>query len=156
MSNWLVSIGAGFAVLGIVWVAKLLWTYIISPTIENLTYKGIKIEGEWQTTFGDQSRRPDKELVSLQRRGTSVKGTIQCTECGPSKEDLGKKYDFLGVYKNGYLICIYSIQDKIRMDMGCFCLRSTGDGNSFEGHCIAYYHPDEALLSQDYSWERQK
>jgi hypothetical protein len=146
---------SGLAVIGIVWLGKLIWQFIISPTIQRLTYHATKIEGQWITNLGEQQKGPYREKVTMKRNGTSVKGTIECIECGPTDEDLSKKYDFLGSFKNGFLNCTYSIGDKSRIDLGCFCLRITTDGNSFKGYCISYHHPSEALKPLEYAWQKQ-
>jgi hypothetical protein len=146
---------SGLAVIGIIWLARLTWQFVIFPIIQRLTYHGTKTEGQWITNFGEQQERPYREKVTIKRNGTSVKGTIECIECGPTDEDLGKKYDFLGSFKDGFLNCTYSIGDKSRIDLGCFCLRITTDGNSFEGHCISYHHPTGTLIPLEYVWQKQ-
>lgn len=151
MANGIIS---GLAVVGIIWIVKLIYQYVISPQIQRLSYHGVKIEGEWLTTFGEQQERPYREKVVLKRHGTSVKGTIECIECGETKEDLGKKYNLNGFFRNNFLHCTYFIGDQTRLDLGCFCLQLTTDGNSLEGYCISYHHPSGTLKPLGYSWRK--
>ena len=79
------------AVVGIVWLLKLLFTYG-KLLVDHLFYSSVKIEGDWKTELGNDSYT---ESVKLKWFGYRVWGDITCVS-SPERQDNGKVYKFSG------------------------------------------------------------
>ena len=135
-------------VLGV--LLKAVYCRTLAPLMQQLTYTGIKIEGNWVTQLeGDDYT----EKVELKRFGHKVWGTITVTS-SPSNVDIKKEYQFKGYFKNNFLNCQYEIKDRTLFDCGNFVLKPINGGSQLTGHSISYHDPDHSLVSLEYNWNR--
>jgi len=149
--NIIVGLVSGIFATFIVFVFRSIWHAVVIPWFEERIYKDVKIEGAWYSFYpiSDDFRQ---EVVSLERHGHSITGTIICT----SGHDEGEKYVVSGSFRNMVLPLTYETSDKSKTDRGTITLKSLFNGERLSGK-IAYYHTrKDTIQTSNVVWCRSK
>jgi hypothetical protein len=144
------NIVGGLAVVGIVWLLKLLWSYG-KLLLDHLSYSSVKIEGMWKTELGTDAYT---ESVDLKRFGYRVWGTITCVS-SPNNVDNGKIYKFSGSFKDRILVASYQPKDDSGfIDPGTLLLELVDGKRTLRGHTLLYHHAKNRLETWKYTWTK--
>lgn len=147
IDNLIQGIVAGLVTGLLIWLFRSVWMKILSPIIEDLLYRGVRIEGQWSA---DLLHTSHKEEVTVKQWGNRVSGQFRCVE----GEDQGHSYKFDGVFKNLILTATYESNNKHYTDRGTFTLKLMDNGTVFKGHTAYLGNTGGELESTEYIWKK--
>ncbi|HEV2611057.1 MAG TPA: hypothetical protein VGU61_12380 [Noviherbaspirillum sp.] len=141
---------AGLVTGILIWLFRAVWLKILSPFIEDLLYRGVRIEGLWIAELvGAESTH--KEEIVIKQWGNRVAGTLKCIE----GQDQNSSYSFSGTFKNLILTAMYESTDKFSTDRGTFTVRLEDNGSYFKGHTVYLGATDGELSDAAYVWNKK-
>ncbi|PNM40332.1 hypothetical protein [Vibrio cholerae] len=153
VENLVSGLVSGLIVVFITLVVSRIWKYIVVPWFEERVYKDVKIEGQWFSYYtGTMLGR--QEVITLQRHGHEIKGTMICTNIG--HPDHGEQYNVHGTFKNLILPLVYENNNKLRTDRGTISLKSTYNARILKGTISFYSCPEDAIDTSPVTWYRSQ
>lgn len=127
------------------------WRGLIVPWFEERIYKDIRIEGTWYSLY-PAAADGRQEVISIERHGHAITGTIICT----SGDDSGEKYQIAGSFRNMLLPLTYESADSTKSDRGTITLQSVHNGERLVGKLAFYNTKEDAIATADILWFRVK
>lgn len=124
---------------------------LVIPWFEERIYKDIRIEGTWYSLY-PQATDSRQEVVSIERHGHAITGTIICT----SGSDSGEKYQIAGSFRNMLLPLTYESADSTKSDRGTITLQSVHNGERMVGKLAYYNTTEDAIATANIVWFRVK
>jgi hypothetical protein len=147
----LTGIIAGILTIIIVeWIGLPFYKNSIMPCLENIRYKGIRIDGEWKTTFFMEDER-FTETAKITQKGHIIKGTILYQP----PDDKLEEFEVDGEFENLLLTAKYRPKDTSSLDRGTFALIARNDGKKLEGYLAFYSIESEKVIFGKYIWIKQ-
>ena len=138
---------AGLVTGVLIWLFRAVWLKVLSPFVEDLLYRGVRIDGQWTAELEDAESEHKEEII-IKQWGNRVTGTLRCIE----GQDLGGSYTFQETFKNLILTATYESTNKFSTDRGTFTVRLNDNGNSFKGHTVYLGATDGELSDAGYVW----
>lgn len=149
--NFAIGIISGLVTTLFVVVFRATWHSVVIPWFEERIYKDIRIEGKWFSFYPD-FRDGRQEVVTLDRKGHAVTGTIVCTH----GSDAGEKYNIAGSFRNMILPLTYESSETTKADRGAIALKSARNGERFVGKIAMYSDSQEVISTATVIWFREK
>lgn len=150
-----IGVTAGLFAAGILaissFLVRVVWRTQVEPWWENKLYGDARLDGEWIAELKAESTNNDCETVTVEQVGHNISGKIVCTN-GP---DEGRRYQFVGTFKNQILTGYYWNIRKTSIDSGSFSLRLENDGNRLKGWSSYYHDTGHQIVSREYEWNRR-
>jgi hypothetical protein len=147
IKNLLIGAFAGILTIAIMEIGHQLHEFIVLQ-LEDYTYTGKRLDGEWKTTFiiGDEKFYERAKII---QKGHIIKGTIWYTPLDGKLEE----FEVDGEFENLLLTAIYRPKDKSSLDRGTFTLFAHQDATILDGHFALYSVSDEQVIFGKYIWE---
>lgn len=146
-SDLLLSIIAGLLASGLTLIINSYWQKIGEPWSENMVYKGVKVEGNWECTVRYlDDKLPGKSSnydVSLNQISHTVKGEMV------NRDERHISYTLVGELRDMILTLTYSMTDLTTIDRGCFTFLLVKNGQALEGYGAFYYAPDHYITKAE-------
>lgn len=149
--NIIAGLVSGVLATFLVFVFRSFWVAVLTPWFEERVYKDIKIEGKWFSLYPSDSGNR-QEVISLDRRGHAITGTIVCATGG----DAGEKYQVSGSFRNMLLPLAYESTDSSKSDRGTITLKSIHNGERLAGKLAFYNTLDDSITTTNIVWFRKK
>ncbi|ALM66753.1 hypothetical protein ACUVJI_04700 [Vibrio parahaemolyticus] len=150
LNNVAAGIVAGLVTGVLIWFFRAIWLSILKPRIEDLLYKGVRIDGLWFSELVGAESTHKEEIVVVQR-GNKISGTIKTVE----GQDKGSNYKFTGSFKNLVLTGTYESTSKYMTDRGTFILRLSDNGGELKGITTYAISAGSSLCTVEYVWSSQ-
>lgn len=152
-----ILLGVGSTIL--VFITKSFFYNAFLPWYEENTYRGHKIDGEWQSQFAshDDSGINCEEFITIRQFSEKIDGDIFYNEI--KKEDGSiirkKQFKFEGEYVDSVLTANYRNTNPHDKGRGTFCLVSTHSDTLIGKY--SWLEPDTNKIEADvYKWERKR
>jgi hypothetical protein len=151
--NIIAGLISGVVVTVLVLLTRQFWNSVIIPWFEDRVYKDVQIEGKWFGLFDKSDFGEDRqELITLDRRGHSIEGTMICT----SGLDKGEKYSLKGSFRNLTLPLLYENSDPKKTDRGTITLKTMQSAEKLQG-CISFYScREDSIRTSKITWYRNQ
>lgn len=144
-----ISVIAGLISAALCFLFVVYYRRVILPWMENLAYKGAKIEGAWHATV-NYDYGTSEELWDIKRTGHAIVGVVTVI----SGADKGSAWDVFGEIQNDLITITYVDRNKANIDRGCLTLSITDYGKKLKGK-QSYYDGKEEFKVTDYECERK-
>ena len=148
-SDFYTGIISGLVTGILIWLFRFGWLRILSPFVEDLLYRGVRIDGQWTAEL-DGAESIHKEEIIVNQWGSRISGTLKCIE----GQDQGSAYIFNGVFKNLILTATYESTNKFATDRGTFTVKLKDNGSCFQGHTVYLGATDGELSDAAYIWNK--
>jgi hypothetical protein len=149
--NIIAGLISGVLATLLVFVFRSVWFAQIVPWFEERIYKDAHIEGTWFSLMPSTADNR-QEVVTLERHGHAISGTLTCTSGG----DEGEKYILAGSLRNMVLPLTYESANSAKTDRGTITLKLMRNGDRLVGK-LAYYDTDEdSIDTTNIIWFRSK
>jgi len=145
-SELIIGAVGGLIATGIVGIIVLIFNKIVWPKINELTYRGIDISGDWvckefiETKRNDQTKKVKRReyYLSLNQSGHKLNGEITIKNIHPSTgiEDFSY-FKILGIIKNNFVQIDVEAKSKKSIGLGTFLFKLRGGGDSLQGSVVA-------------------
>ena len=151
--SFMADIGIG-VVSGVVtallfWLVRALWASVIEPKIYNFVYRGVRIDGTWESSFGNKDEEYS-EQVEVTQVGHQVTGVLRVM----SGDDVGLVYRFVGEFQHMILSATYQSDSNRSLDRGSFTLKIGKNGAVMRGHSCYYEDETDEISHAAYEWRR--
>ncbi|WP_460593400.1 hypothetical protein [Giesbergeria sinuosa] len=149
--NIIAGLISGLLATILVFVFRSAWSALIIPWFEERIYKDVRIEGSWYSLYPSSSD-VRQEVITLQRRGHAITGTIICS----SGNDSGEKYQVSGSFRNMLLPLTYESADLTKTDRGSITLKAVHNGERLAGKIAMYNTFEDSVETANIVWFRYK
>lgn len=141
---------AGLVTGILIWCFRSVWLKILSPIVEDMLYRGVRIDGQWLAEL-EGVEPSHKEEITLKQWGCRVSGTLNSIE----GQDQGGAYVFSGIFKNLILTATYESTSHFSTDRGTFTLRFEDNGSYLKGYTVYLGDTDGELSDAKYIWRKK-
>lgn len=155
----LVEIGISLLVSIITWSFLKFADQIIIPWYQAISYRGLKINGKWQTKVEYEDSVKEKTIFNedfnLEQKGHNISGTYSVRNELEDGTVSFSTYDLKGVILNNYLNLTATIRSQNETGMACFLLIVASGGQVLQGKSIWVNRSGTEILSfENYSVQR--
>ncbi|RDK04480.1 hypothetical protein [Paraburkholderia lacunae] len=131
LGEGVLGIVTGILTTAILFTLRALWTSKLSPLIEALRYRGLKVDGVWEGRHKDDKSQSESRL-SLKQRAHTMSGTFTFKYLGPDKE-FTLDFDVTGVIWEGYLTLNFFPNDRRITSCATSLVKIRGGGSNMVG-----------------------
>jgi hypothetical protein len=120
----------------ICWILGFLMKDTFIPFFKKITYKGIDLEGVWQTEGVKNTpsgRIEHKSKISISQYGINIKGTIEVDSIYSNGESENFKGEISGRCQTDLVIINYFRSDEKNLGIGTLLLRVFNNGKEITG-----------------------
>ncbi|MFQ2168449.1 hypothetical protein ACK35I_05075 [Aeromonas veronii] len=150
LNNLTQGVIAGLVTGILIWVFRSIWLNILSHIVEDILYRGVRIDGQWLAELeGVESLH--KEEIIIKQYGCRVSGTLKSIE----GQDQGSSYVFSGVFKDLILTATYESTSHFSTDRGTFTLRLEDNGSYLKGYTVYLGDTNGELSDAKYIWRKK-
>lgn len=133
------------------------YALLILPTIENILYKGVYIDGAWKSTMvrdvNPNHQHKIDMFMELRQYGYKIKGDLSAKSMAVTKGEIDHEYDNFykieGHMVNNYIVLKYHPRSRNRMGLGTLILNIKEGGKRLEGGVLFLDEEDMGVTSID-------
>lgn len=125
---------------------------VIDKYFENLLYKDVCIEGNWNVEGTFYDGKTAKRKLKMERVGNRIEGVLSSTQ----GHDEGDIWDINGEVRNTIITATYASQNKSSLDRGTFTLMIKDNGLKLEGICALYSNKVHAVKYAEFICTKDK
>jgi len=145
LSNLMIGIISGVVSAMLIWFFVLIYNKLIKPTIKELLYKGIDLEGEWHANLFIEKeinenglkkkiKEKIKEItISINQTAYQLKGDLIIKNIFGKNDEQFSFYKFDGFIRDNYVILNYLPKSKKCIGLGSITLIVKEGGKSLKG-----------------------
>lgn len=152
LTSFAIAILSGITTSAILVFISVVVKKIINPQLEEMLYKDIKVEGNWDVIATYKNKKTATRTMEIYRKGHKVTGFL----LSKSGHDEGESWEFTGEFRNTILTAIYESRDKSCMDRGTATLMVKENGMILEGICALYSSQSSAVEFAYYKCSRRR
>ncbi|MFM0012746.1 hypothetical protein PQR46_07520 [Paraburkholderia sediminicola] len=134
LGEGLLGIVTGILTTAILFTIRAVWTSKLSPLIEGLRYRGLKVDGIWEGRHKDEKTQTESRLA-LKQKAHVLSGTFTFKYLGPDKE-FALDFDVAGAIWEGYLTLNFSPSDRRITSCATALVKIKGGGSGMAGAFI--------------------
>lgn len=147
----LTSVIAGLVTSVIVLSFSAYWRGVIYPWLENLVYRGVRIEGVWKTEMKVLGETKN-EIVVLKQRAHKVLGTITYPE---DTQGYSHTYQLQGVFFDNVLTAMTEEIGRGRLDRGTLVLTIQPGLSTPTMKGLGVWFDGTQPIAAEYKWYRE-
>jgi hypothetical protein len=154
----IIPIVIGILTSAIIFLSQQLFSHVFMPWYRKQTYRGLILEGNWESQFVAKydASVTCRESAAMRQHATDINGDISYVEQGADKKIIKQKsFRFIGRYIDGVLVATYVNTDPRQLGMGSFTLKIQDEGRRLVGK-YSWLDPETGNVEADqYEWTRK-
>lgn len=141
----------------ITWSFLLMVQRVVLPWYENLTYKGIRLEGSWQSTTSSHKKVTHHEFMDIKQRGHILTGYYFVKNELKKSKPILSNYSLEGRIVNNHISLSCFIKSQKRMGIVQFLLEIDEGGEALTGKALWINRAEkDIMVTDDYNLQRVK
>ena len=128
-------------------IVYVIFRKIITPWIEEITYKGVNVSGRWHYTTSRHEGHNFEITLDLKQRAQRVTGTLSAKTTRPDTEYINHYQITRGEVSDNQLLFTYRALLSDRTGLGSFLLKVTRGGTELIGGAVYVADADDDAIS---------
>jgi len=147
IANGLLGIITGILTTGLLFIAKTLWDTKLKPMLEELRYKGVKVDGKWGSRNADEEKKTSSEItLFLEQSAYLLTGVCNVRVSSP-QNSFDLSYRVQGKIWEGYVVLSFTPIDRRITSIATALFKIGGGGVNLVGQYAFRNVNDENVSS---------